>query len=115
MASEDIIGLQHSIEVKRAVANIAQSQTDSSVVAAVPGKKIRVVQLACQAGATATTIFFESGASTAITPTFANGANGGAVLPYNPAGWFETAAGSALTATTGAGSTTGILVGYIEV
>lgn len=114
MPIEDLIGLQYGIEVKRARANIAQSQTATSVIAAVPNKKIRVVQVVCVAGAAATNLTFNS-AGTAISPVFANGANGGAVLPFNPAGWFEGNAGEALTVTTGAGSSTGILVGYIEV
>lgn len=96
-------------------ANIAVSQTDSALVSAQTGKKIRVHALFCQAGGTATNITFNSkpaGAGSAISPTFQNGANGGAVLPYNPAGWFETVAGEGLTATTGAGSTTGVQVVY---
>lgn len=99
---------------KFAFVNIAASQTASSVVAAVTAKKIRVLAIIAQAGATATNITFNS-ASTAKTMLFANGANGGEVLPFNPVGWFETVAGEALTATTGAGSTTGIQVVYIEV
>jgi len=95
-------------------ANIAASQTASSLVAAVTGKKIRVVALAMVTGGTATDVTFNS-ASTAISPLFANGANGGAVLPFNPVGWFETVAGEALTVTTGAGSTTGFLISYVLV
>lgn len=99
--------------IKRVLANIAASQTASELVAAVTGKKIRVHALICQCGATATTAVFNS-ASTAISLTFQNGANGGAVLPELSIGWFETTAGEALTVTTGAGSTTGILVIYSE-
>jgi hypothetical protein len=102
-----------------ALANIAASQTDSSIVSALGGSnKIRVLALAMVAGATATNITFNTkpaGAGTAISPLFANAANGGAVLPFNPAGWFTTGANEGLTATTGAGSTTGILVTYILV
>lgn len=100
------------------LANVAASQTDSAVVAAVSLKKLRVVGLVLVTGATATTVTFTSkpgGAGTAISMLFANAANGGAVLPFNPVGWFETAAGEGLSATTGAGSTTGIQVVYIEV
>ena len=105
---------------KTAIANIAASQTDSNIVTAVTSKKIRVVAVVSQAGATATVLTFNSkpagaGAGAAISPTFQNGINGGEVLPYNPKGWFETVAGQGLTATTGTGSTTGILVQYIEV
>jgi len=100
----------------RAFANVAQSQTDSSIVAAVTGKKIRVLAAVAVTGGTATNLTFNtkpSGAGTAISPLFANAANGGEVLGFNPAGWFETASGEGLTVTTGAGATTGILVTYI--
>ena len=101
-----------------AFANVAAGQTDSSVVAAVAGKKIRVKALAFVAGGTATTATFNSkgsGAGTACSCLFANAANGGAVLNNNPEGWFETETGEALTLTTGAGSTTGVIVKYVLV
>ena len=104
------------INVNRALANVAASQTDSSLVAAVAGKKIRVIFLIAKAGATATVATFNSkgaGAGVAISAAFANGANGDVTLPYNKDGWFETTAGEALTVTTGAGSTTGIQLGYV--
>lgn len=99
---------------KFAFANITASQTDASVVALVATKKIRVLALAVLAGGTATTIIFQSNA-TVKSATFANGINTPLVLPYNPVGWFETVAGEALKVTTGAGSTTGIHVVYVEV
>lgn len=101
-----------------AIANVAASQTDASVVTAVSGKSIRVVHLAMVCGGTATTAIFNSkgsGAGVAISCLFANGTNGGAVLGYNPEGWFTTVSGEALTVTTGAGSTTGIQVGYVTI
>lgn len=100
----------------RAFANVAASQTDSSIVAAVSGKVIRVLAMVAVAGGTATNLTFNTkpaGAGTAISPLFANGINGGEVLPFNPSGWFETNSGEGLTVTTGAGSTTGILVVYM--
>lgn len=105
-----------ALPVNYAFANVAASQTDSSVVTATASHKIRVLSLAFVAGGTATNITFNSkggGAGTAISCLFANAANGGAVLPYNPHGWFETNSGEALTVTTGAGSTTGIQLTYI--
>lgn len=99
-----------------AFANVAASQTDSSIVAAVAGKVIRVLAVVAVAGGTATNLTFNtkpSGAGTAISPLFANGINGGEVLPFNPSGWFQTNSGEGLTVTTGAGSTTGILVTYV--
>lgn len=97
------------------IGNIAKSQTNSVLLAAVSGKKIRVTGLAMVAGATATDVTFRSkpsGAGTEITPLFAIAANGALVLPHNADGWFETVAGEALTVTTGNGATTGILVTY---
>ena len=109
---------QASSVVKFAKANVAASQTDSSLITAVTGKKLRVIAVAAVAGGTATTLTFNSkgaGAGTAISALFANGINGGEVLSYNPVGWFETKSGEALTVTTGAGATTGIQVVYVEV
>ena len=90
-------------------ANVAASATDSELVAAITERKIRVLAFFCVTGGTATNVTFNS-ASSAISPLLANAANGGAVFPYNPEGWFETSSGEALTVTTGAGSTTGIQV-----
>lgn len=103
---------------KDAFANITAGQTDANVITAVALKVIRVVQIAMVTGATATNITFNSKGSssgTAISCLFANGANGGAVLGYNPDGWFSTNAGEGLTVTTGAGATTGIQVGYVTI
>lgn len=104
-----------TLGVANTKANIAASQTDAAIITAISGRNIRVLGVVCQAGGTATTVVFNTkpaGAGTAISMTFQNGANGGVTLPFNPAGWFETVAGEGLTATTGAGSTTGIQVVY---
>ena len=93
--------------------NVAASQTDTELVVAVSGKSVRVLQVFLQAGATGTTVTFNSkgaGSGTAISPVFQNAANGGAVLPFSRVGWFDTNVSEALTVTTGAGSTCGILV-----
>lgn len=88
-----------------AFANINGGVTDGAVVAATPAKKIRVVAAVLQAGAAAITVTFNSkpgGAGVAITSAFALVGGGNLVFPFNPEGWFETVAGEALTATTGA-------------
>lgn len=106
------------LTVKRAFANIAASITDGSVIAAVATKKLRILAVYAQCGATATNLTFNSkpaGAGAAISPTMQNGANGGEVLPQNSYGWFETVAGEGLTVTTGTGSQTGVHVLYLEV
>jgi len=105
----------NSIGPSDTFANVAQSQTDSSIVAAVSGKVIVVNAFILKAGGTATTCVFNSkpsGSGTAISATFANGANGDTTAPYNPDGWFRTTRGEGLTVTTGAGATTGIQVSY---
>lgn len=97
--------------------NVAASSTDSVLVAGVTNKKVYVLSAVFVVGATATTAVFNSkpaGAGTAISPSFANGVNGGAVLPFNPAGWFVSNTGEGLSVTTGAGSTTGVAIAYAQ-
>ena len=109
----------HSLSgAKFARDDIAASQTDDVVVAAVAGRKIRVHAVFLMCGATATTTRFRSkpgGAGTDISCLFQPGANGGAVLPFNEVGWFETVIGEGLAASTGAGSATGYQIVYTEV
>ena len=105
--------------VKFAFANIATGTTDGALVTAVSGRRIRVLAASAKAGATATAITFNSkpaGAGTAISALFANGASGDVTLPFSPTGWFQTAVGEGLTATTSAaGATTGVQIVYVEV
>ena len=105
---------QSELGIKRTFADVAAGSTNAQVIAAVPGRIIRVLSYHCQAGATATDVTFNSD-STAISSLKANVARGGAVGNFNPAGWFQTIAGQALTVTTGAGSSTGIDIIYAEV
>lgn len=101
-----------------AFANIAASTIDGALVTAVASKSIRVVAVVMVTGGTATNVTFNTkptGAGTAISPLFADGANGGAVLPNLYDGWFTTNVGEGLTVTTGAGSATGILVKYVTI
>lgn len=96
--------------------SIALSQTDSVLVAASGTRRIRVHSVVINQGdTTPSTVTFNSkgsGAGTAISPALKAAANGGFVLPDNPAGWFQTNPGEALTVTTGAGSATAVLVTY---
>ncbi len=99
--------------------NVSASQTDSSIILAVPGKTLTIVSAFLVAGGTATDVTFKSkigsASSVAITCLIANGANGGAVLSYNEQGWFSTESGGALVVTTGSGSTVGIQLNYLEI
>lgn len=103
---------------KFAIANVAASQTDSSVVAAVTSKKIRIVSFRVHVAATATNVTFNTkpaGSGTAISELFACGVNAGRSESYSPVGHFQTNSGEGLTVTTGAGSTVGVGVVYVEV
>jgi len=117
-SSDHLISNGQLVVPKFAFANVAASQTDSSLVAAVSGKRIRVINYTMVAGSTATNVTFNSkggGAGTAITSLKANAANGGAAPGEALKGHFQTAVGEGLTVTTGAGSTVGIDITYVEV
>ena len=93
----------------------AISSTGSGdTLALVSGKKIRVLSLFLLV-AGATTVKFQSGATTDKTGAMSFPANGGISLPFNPIGHFETAAGEKLNHVLG--SSVGIAGGfaYIEV
>jgi hypothetical protein len=95
---------------------IAASATDSSLVAAVAGKRIRVLGLVINQGdttpSTVTLNTKPAGAGTAIFAPLKAAANGGFVIPYSPVGYTTTGIGEGLSVTTGAGSTTTVAVLY---
>lgn len=101
-------------EVKFAIVDAATSG-DNTLVSAVTGRKIRVLSLYLVASG-AVTARFESGAGgTALSGQMQIGANGVLALPFNPAGWFETAAAALLNLElSGAVSVDGGL-SYVEV
>ena len=98
--------------VRSAIAN-PSTATTTQLVAAVAGKKYRVVALAI-VSTIANNVNLES-STTDITAVFPLGANGGIVLPYNEHGWCETAVGEALQVTTTAATATGVHVRYVEI
>ncbi len=89
---------------------------DNTLVAAVAGKKIRVLAAALAANAVLNSVRFESGAGgTALTGIMPIVADGNLILPLNGFGWFETAAGALLNLELGNGTlVAGILV-YEEI
>lgn len=89
---------------------------DNTIVAAVTGKKIRVLAAFFTMTGTAVTIRFESGAGgTALTGQMGPAAGQTIVLPFNPLGWFETAAATLLNMElSGAQSVDGAII-YVEV
>lgn len=102
--------------VLNAYDTISASTTDSSLVAAVSGQKVRVLSVVINQGdTTPSAVTFNTkpaGAGTAIFPAVKAAANGGFVLNHNEKGWFETSPGEGLSVTTGAGSTTAVSVTY---
>jgi hypothetical protein len=92
---------------------------DNTLVAAVTGKKIKVLAISAVVSA-ATNVYFTSGAAGTVifggsTNKINLAANSGLVLGFNPVGWFETAAGAALVVNlSAANSFSGGLV-YVEV
>jgi hypothetical protein len=100
--------------VKRAAIDAATSG-NNTLVAAVSGKKIRVLALFATMTGSAVTIRFEDGADgTALTGQMGPTSGQTIVLPFNPVGWFETSAATLLNMElSGAQSVDGVLV-YIE-
>ena len=80
------------------ISDSASGQT--AIVAADATRKIRVTAYVLVADA-AVTAKFQNG-STDVTGPMSLAANGGVVAPFNPAGWFETAANTALNLNLGA-------------
>jgi hypothetical protein len=95
---------------------IAASATDSVLITGVANKRIRVLGVIINQGdttpSTVTLNTKPAGAGTAISPPLKAAANGGFVIPYSEVGYFATNTGEGLTVTTGAGSTTSVVVLY---
>lgn len=99
-------------EVQYVVVSVTATAT---VVAALATGKIRVVSLYLQ-NTTAQTVTFKSGAAgTAITGPMALGTLGTLVLPFNPQGWFETAAATLLELFTSTSTQVSGGLGYVQV
>lgn len=99
--------------IKYAVIDTATSG-DTTIVAAVTGKRIRVISVFLIAAGTVTTRFESTAGGTALTGQMNLAVNTGYVLGYNPGGWFQTAAGELLNLElSGAVSVDGSL-SYIE-
>jgi hypothetical protein len=95
----------------------AAGSGDNTLVAAVTGKKIRVLAASLQSGGTKTTARFEDGAGgTALTGQYTLEEDGAPLLlPFNPAGWFETTAATLLNLELGGAiQHSGCLI-YVEV
>lgn len=97
-------------------ASIAANTTDGVLLSTPAGTQIRMLSLFVQCGSIATDVTFESNAATdeqLFKVTLA--ANGGAVLPFSPVGWFQTGVGESLIVTTSNGSVVQVTGVYISV
>ena len=104
-----------SVSATKHAAIAAGSSGDNTIVAAVTGKKIRVLSVLILVPSNLV-IAFESGASgTALTGDMELGAKTPLVLPFNPEGWFETAAGALLNLELAGATATAGCLSYVEV
>jgi len=91
------------------------SSGDNTIVAAVSGKKIRVLQYALVCGAETTVQWYSGAAGTALSGDMQFIANGGISSSFSPVGLFETASNTALVLNlSAANAVSGHLV-YVEV
>ena len=97
--------------VKTAKVSLAATGT---IVAAVVGKKIRVLALAVTGEVDAAVTFNLESATTDISGVMSMVAGTPLVLPYNPAGWCDTVAGEKLDATIATGKLYGTIT-YQEI
>lgn len=96
LATDRLMNNLTAVTPSFAIIDAAISGDNTLLAAQGVGNKIRVHSLYLIASA-AVTVRFESGAAgTALSGQMVLAANGGFVLPFNPAGWFETAANTLL-------------------
>ena len=93
----------------------ASSSGNNTLIAAVTSKKIRVVACSFMANGTVNAKFQGGAGGTDLTGLFYMVANTGGVLPYNPVGWFETAATTLLNLNLSAAVAVGGCITYVEV
>lgn len=106
--------LQRYPNVKYAVIDAATSG-DNTIVAAVTGKKIRVLSYVLVSAGTVTARFESGAGGTALTGQMTMAVNTNHVAPFSPVGHFQTAEGALLNLElSGAVSVDGYLV-YEEI
>lgn len=111
MSAENPVNADTSL-VKRAV--ISGASTNNTVVAAVTGKRIRVLCFALICASTVN-VKFQSATSTDLTGAMPFGANGGIAPPFNPCGHFETNVGELLNLNLSSGVQVSGWIDYQEI
>lgn len=117
--SDSLVRLQQGGDSPKFAAIGVAASGDNTLVAAISGKKIRVLAISLIAAGAVNLYLTSAGGGAVIFGGSTNkvglAANGGFVLPYSPAGWFETAAGQALVANLSAAVAVAGVVVYAEV
>jgi len=90
------------------------SSGDNTIVSAVTGKKIRVLQYSLVCGAE-TTVQWKSSGGTTLSGDMQFAANGGISCPFSPVGLFETASGEGLVLNLSAANAVSGHLCYIEI
>lgn len=103
----------HNRAIKYAAISAASSG-DNTIVAAVVGKRIRVLSCFLVAAAAVTAKFQSGAGGTDLTGAASLSANGGYVLPFNEGGWFQTDPNTLLNLSLGGAQAVAGAVSYIE-
>jgi hypothetical protein len=93
----------------------AAASGDNELVAAVAGKKIRVLSLLLVVPSNLVIAFESDASGTALTGDMELGEKKPLVLPFNPEGWFETVAGESLNLELAGATATAGCLSYVEV
>lgn len=93
----------------------AASSGDNTLVAAVSGKKIRVIQVQVIADSAVSVRFKDGAGGTALTGVMSLAANGGFSAPFTPVGHFETTAATLLNLELSAAVQVSGWLTYVEV
>lgn len=114
--SADGLAVGAAVLVPKRASVSAAVGTDSSIVASVTSKRIRVLAVVLSSSGSATIVFNSkpAGAGSAISSTINLAANSPVVLPPEVFGWFETNSGEGLSATVGT-TAVGVHILYAEV
>lgn len=102
--------------IKFAMIDDVATAGDNELVAAVSGKKIRLLSLVAIASGGANTLTLESGTDSGeLSGAMDLAADGQLVLPHNPCGWVETVAGESLNLILSAATAVGGFFTYQEI
>lgn len=104
-------------DVRKSLSDIgfatASGTISTDLVAAVTGRKIRVLSM-LYSQASATSLKFQSDATTDLTGAFTtSAANLNGNLPFNPFGWFETGSGKKLNYVPATAVATHVTITYV--